>query len=430
MPRDATAWTTKQVLDLAPDAAGARAAHRLARPSVWTDLGSNDSLLWGKCQGSGKEPYQVTVDRSEPAFRCTCPSRKQPCKHAVALLLLWVETKGTFTGTTSAPPPYERPAKRAKTSAGEQPRDPEAQAKRTAERMALMSAGIDELELWLFDLARSGLAAARRRPLAEFDAMGARLVDSQLPGLGDRVRYLPAVFGRDSWADDVLAEIGRWYLVIRAWRRRDDLDEDTIGDLRTVIGWPRRTEEILAGRRVTDRWFVLGRRLGDDGRIVSQRTWLQGIRSGVSALLLDFAASGTALRRPGLVGSYLDAEVALYPGAEPARAILTGDEVVSEEADGLPDAAPIRRVVDHVAHRIADNPWIERVPVSLAGVAADADVRHLVDGSGAALPLSVSFEPWTLLALTAGRPTDVFGEWQRGTVHPLSVVVDGRILSL
>ena len=30
------------------------------------------------------------VDHVDVAWRCTCPSRKQPCKHALALLLLGV----------------------------------------------------------------------------------------------------------------------------------------------------------------------------------------------------------------------------------------------------------------------------------------------------------------------------------------------------
>ena len=47
--------------------------------------------VWGKCQGSGRTPYQVSIDLKAPAYRCSCPSRKFPCKHAVALLLLWAE---------------------------------------------------------------------------------------------------------------------------------------------------------------------------------------------------------------------------------------------------------------------------------------------------------------------------------------------------
>ena len=79
---------------LAPDDASIKAALKLARPGPWSETGSTDTLVWGKCQGSGKTPYQVSVDLTGPAVKCSCPSRKFPCKHGLALLLLWVEGDG------------------------------------------------------------------------------------------------------------------------------------------------------------------------------------------------------------------------------------------------------------------------------------------------------------------------------------------------
>ncbi|WP_345024954.1 SWIM zinc finger family protein, partial [Nonomuraea roseoviolacea] len=46
-------------------------------------------VLFGECEGSGATPYQTCVDLDGPAYRCGCPSRKAPCKHALGLLLVW-----------------------------------------------------------------------------------------------------------------------------------------------------------------------------------------------------------------------------------------------------------------------------------------------------------------------------------------------------
>ena len=89
-------WTRAQVEKFAPDDKSVKAALKLARPGPWSDTGSTDTLVWGKCQGSGKTPYQVSVDLTGPAAKCTCPSRKFPCKHGVALLMLWVDGQGTI----------------------------------------------------------------------------------------------------------------------------------------------------------------------------------------------------------------------------------------------------------------------------------------------------------------------------------------------
>lgn len=112
-------WTRSQVTDLAPDAASVRAARKLATPGPWSDTGATDTLVWGKCQGSG-----------------------------------WAEGR------------VDRASKRASRSdatAG-RPLDPDAAAKRSAKRMTRMTDGLADFQRWLFDLVGAGLASARQRP--------------------------------------------------------------------------------------------------------------------------------------------------------------------------------------------------------------------------------------------------------------------------
>src|SRR3954463_15734824 len=152
-----TRWTAGQVAGLAPDASSLAAARRLARPGPWSDTGSTETLLWGKCQGSGKTPYQVSVALTGPAFRCSCPSRKLPCKHGLALLLLWVEGSGSVADVdvptdvgTWASARHERRRARAGGADGERPAapaDPVAQARRLADRLDLMTSGVQDFEL-------------------------------------------------------------------------------------------------------------------------------------------------------------------------------------------------------------------------------------------------------------------------------------------
>lgn len=54
-----------------------------------THITKDQNLIYGECGGSGKSTYKTSVDfinPEEPVFRCTCPSRQIPCKHATALL--------------------------------------------------------------------------------------------------------------------------------------------------------------------------------------------------------------------------------------------------------------------------------------------------------------------------------------------------------
>ena len=55
-------WDVEQVVRLAPDPASAKAGQGLARAAKWSGIGATDRAVWGLCQGSGKQPYQTTVD--------------------------------------------------------------------------------------------------------------------------------------------------------------------------------------------------------------------------------------------------------------------------------------------------------------------------------------------------------------------------------
>ena len=90
-------WTTEQVLALAPDTSSVKAAKKLISLSKWSNLGKNERAIWGECKGSGSKPYQVRVDLDGPAFKCSCPSRKFPCKHGLAVFLVRLEQESAFT---------------------------------------------------------------------------------------------------------------------------------------------------------------------------------------------------------------------------------------------------------------------------------------------------------------------------------------------
>ena len=428
-----TRWSLGAVERLAPDASSLTAARRLAVPGPWSDTGSTDTLVWGKCQGSGRTPYQVSVDLAGPAYRCSCPSRKFPCKHALALLLLWVRADGAiadaaeaadFAGAWAAERADRAAAAAARAAAPADEVDPEARARRVEQRMATMSAGVDEFERWLTDLVRGGLAAARRQPWSWWDATAARLVDAQLPGLADQLRTMAGdVTTREDWAEHLLVEAGRWWTAVQAWRRWNSLDDDTRGDLRVFLGWGQAREEVVARGTTTGRWQVLGAHRSDDGRLQQQRTWLRRVETGETLQVLDFAAGRQPLPVAHLVGSVLEAEVARYPGHGAPRAAFVGDPVAVEQGAPLPGGGTLAEALDRLARTWAANPWAQRTPALVVGSlrpATDDRPALLVDAEGRGVPL-LGEEPWDLLARTGGRATTVFGELEAAGFRPLTV---------
>jgi hypothetical protein len=194
------ALSPEQILALAPDAGSASAGRGLAQPRKWVTLGQAPGIAWGECQGSGKLPYQTAVDLGGPAFKCSCPSRKFPCKHGLGLLLLLQGQAGAFA--QGEPPEWvdawltgraKRAEPRPKSA---EPVDKAAQERRAARREQQVAAGMSDLERWLHDLVGQGLASARRQPPAFWDSPAARLVDAQAAGAARLVRELGATTGR------------------------------------------------------------------------------------------------------------------------------------------------------------------------------------------------------------------------------------------
>jgi SWIM zinc finger len=431
-----TRWTHQQVRKLAADASSLSVARRLAVPGPWSDTGATETLLWGKCQGSGKAPYQVSVDLTGPAFRCSCPSRKFPCKHALALMLMWVDGRGTIPDAAD-PASYagewaaQRVAKAA--AASTTPRknapDPAARAKRLEERLALMDGGMADFALWLCDLMRGGTAAARHQPYTWWDDTAARLVDAQLPGLAEQVRTLASeVRSRDDWADHLLTVIGRWWTATHAWAARESLSTDEMGDLRAYIGWPFPGHEIVAGDAQPDRWLVLGAHRSDDGRLQQQRTWLWGETTHETLQVLDFAAAGQALPVAQVVGSVLEATVARYPGTTSRRARFVDEPVPVASRAQLPAGGNAEGALRRAAQAWALNPWATRVPVVVTDVRMS--VTHLVDLAGRSLPLLPEIEPWAALAASGGAPVTVFAEVEERGARPLTMETGEQLVAL
>ena len=439
------AWSADQVLSLAPDASAQRAARSLAGDRGWSEAGlSVDALpptVWGLCQGSGPQPYETCVDLTEPAYKCSCPSRKFPCKHTLALLLRW-----SAGAVPEAPAPrwvrdwQDSRAERATRSLGalQQARSGgEGTGRATGEKAALrragrVSAGLEELDRWLADQVRGGLAGASSLGLAHWDTMGARLVDAQAPGAARLVRNLAGYVGDP---ERLLTEMGLLRLLAAGFARLDSLPPELAAIVRLRVGMPASAEEVLAGPAVRDRWQILGVRDEPENDLLVRRVWLRGADSGRAALVLSFAAPGQVFVTDLVPGTQLDADLHFYP--ERLRVLISRRHAPAAPITRVAGARPVAGALREYAEALAADPWLERWPMVLSGVLpapiADGGARErwclAEDGQGVPLDRAVG-APWRLVAAAAGRPVTVAGEWTATGFRPLSVWTGDRLVRL
>ncbi|WP_344867000.1 SWIM zinc finger family protein [Planomonospora alba] len=450
-------WNRDQVLALAPDASSQKAAQGVSSPGTWSAAGVTAEAVWGECKGSGSKPYRACVDLTEPAYRCTCPSRKFPCKHALGLLLLW-----SADGVPEAAEPADWVAEWLEQRRARAARPAPARAERggaapdpgrAAQREQRVAAGLEELERWLTDQLRQGLAGARRHD--QWDGLVKRLVDAQAPGVAGTVSRLGAVLAADDWPARLLGEYSLLHLLITAYRRSaapggadgaaaggtdggadgaaaaGALGAELRQTVRGRIGFPVSQQDVLAGETVRDRWDVLGRRDEEQDRLTTRRVWLRGRTTGRAALVLSFAPAGQALDASLVTGTTLDADLAFYPGSAPLRALVAARHDTAAPQEG-PPGSTLEQALAEVAAALAGDPWLDSWPLVLDRV---APVRGgggwMLGGPDGALPLHPSAAaPWRLLAVSGGHPLTVAAEWTPDGLLPLAAWDDEGLVIL
>ena len=456
-------WTVEQVAAVAPSPRSVAAAEPLAERDRWSALGGDQRALWGRCRGSGAEPYDTAVDHVEVAWRCSCPSRKHPCKHALALLLLWVrgavpvssrpksveswidrrDRRPTGAAAGSDTSPGEPPEGAVPGSAGDQlggddssPTDRDQLDRSRDERVARMMEGLVELDRWLEDRMRTGLADPALARYGTWDQLAARLVDARAGALANRVRRLAGLVGASpDWHAEVLAELGLLHLIAQAGRRLPTMPSELADAVATASGWQVRHADVLGGVPETDEWFVAGRSDTREDRIEVRRLWLRGGRSGRWAMLLSFAAYQQSLDDSLTVGTVVHADLHRYPGGS-LRA-LAGRRYADPLPFATPKAVTIVDACDGIGQAVAAEPWLERFPATIRATPSVLDGRWVLTDATGSLPLQGDDRALgILLAASVGAASSgemLVGmtiEWTPWGVRLLTVHLPDRTLDL
>jgi len=443
--------TLAKVEEIAPDQGSLSAARKLLNPRTWPVIAVDDAgLAWGECQGSGSQPYRVVISETDLGYKCTCPSRKFPCKHALALM--WMRAEGRDVATQT-PPDWVNdwlarrrgPGARAPDKAEAKPKasiatalepetpaavDPKAQARAAAqreriraEREAAILAGLEELDLWILDQLERGLAGFQSVAGEQCGLAARRLVDAKASGLASRLEQLPAtLFGLPEplRADFLIEKLGELHLIAEAYRRQAELPGMLRADLRLMVGWTMTREELLSDLQaphVRDRWMVLAatQEIQPD-KLRRIETWLARLGEADGprfAVLMDFVpVSVGVVGKTYSAGETLEAELVFYPSSAPLRAIIA-QQFGSMSKDGRWQAPPddVSGALDRYEASLGARPWLGDWPIAVRNAIVGRSPDGLVlSDSKAALPIK-SKEDDALLPLVGIEGIDAFGLW-------------------
>lgn len=347
--------TEQLILSLAPNPAAAANGKKISKSGSFQKLyrSADDTLFMGECKGSGKNPYITSadyIDPDRPVFRCSCPSRQFPCKHALGLLYEMMSDKKFEI--CEIPEDIQR--KRGKLAAKSEPaKAPEemtpeelekAEKKKAAAEKSARSSkkkklqkqleGLDLVEKAVKDLISAGLGTMGGASLPTYQNLSKQLGDYYLNGpqrLFNRLMIEITEFQKDNLEihyDNAIDAIEKLYSLIKKSREyiNKKIESDDISNDDTIL------YEELGGNWKLSELESLGK-CKKNARMAQLAFWVtfdearkEYIDTGAWCDLDDGNIYLTKNFRPLKSLKYVKAEDSIFGAADiPSMAIYPGD---------------------------------------------------------------------------------------------------------
>jgi len=183
--------TEQMILMQAPNAAAAENGRKLSKKGSFSNhcKTADGTLYWAECAGSGKNPYQTSLDFSAPdgapTCRCSCPSRQFPCKHALGLMFELLAEKGFQVSEVPGALAEKRAKQAARAAKKESAQPPKPKKTNTAaqkKKLQRQLEGLDQAERMVDDLLSAGVSTLSGSSAQSFEKLAKDLGNYYLTG--------------------------------------------------------------------------------------------------------------------------------------------------------------------------------------------------------------------------------------------------------
>ena len=298
--------------------------------------------------------------------------------------------------------------------------------------MMQMETGLEDLEMWLTDTIRQGLASTERQGYEFWKDISARMVDAKLGGIGRKIESMQLLQGGNvNWVDKMLSQMTDLYLVAKGFKNLDQLPFPLQQELLSVAGVNTKKDEVLNQEGTKDDWLVMGQIEGVEDNLNFRRVWLQGQKTKQSALILDFVFGDAGFPNHFPTGSMIKGEVCYYPAAFPLRGVIRLPFDISNDTQPMKGYGNFKAFSETYSKALFANPWLLDFPCCFEKVIPTRKKNQLfiLDENNDQLEvLDRSQIGWKLLAISGGYPIKIFGEWTGDLFIPLSAESEGRLV--
>lgn len=431
-----------QIQQIIPDTNSEKAAKKLAKVNDWNNKGASaDQWIWAEIKGSAI--YQSAIFLPQLKCECSCPSFKRPCKHALALLMVYQEHPQEFHIQEDEIQFPDRVTKwrdkvtqstEKKAEKANKPIDEAARAKRQESREKKIDQGIEALQLWLKDVVNLGLGEVRSQNGRQFfHEISSRLVDAQAAGLNVWIDELSSALYQANWQQQSSFWLARLYLIAELWQKRKHLSEALQQELRQLMGinltsdfWTTQAIEELHLSVVASTTHPLQQSKGN-----FRRQWLWDEKTLTDHLLLDFDIAPHTRYGITLPSQHrFSLKAQRYPGVAQQRLKLADNLMLNEiDAIKIEDQPPqgfasFEHALTKHAEKLSQNPmhltsfwWMDPVRLS------QQDERYfLIDATQQMMPIQLNTDQFTSLwMMVSNQPFYAGLEWNGLDLQLISI---------
>ncbi|NME70476.1 SWIM zinc finger family protein [Flammeovirga aprica] len=442
--------TEEYIQSIAPTTTAFGAGKKLSIPAKWLSYGKSERGLWGELKGSGKKPYRTQIDTVDFAYKCSCPSRQFPCKHGIALMLLYVGLDGKVEEKDEPEWVKEwldkRTVKKEKVTEKEELTEEDITKKNNnklkteAKRFAEVQSGVEELELWLKDMVRIGfLELPNQRK--KIDALSKRMIDAKANRLSNWVRsYAELNFNNEQvWREEAMRTTAKLFLLIKTFNNYNQLSPLWQQTIKTLVGWNQSTKELIndpEAESLEDHWLVVGQETTERDGITTQKSWLLGLQTNRNALILSFKTNYSNFDHSLSTGMLFEGTLKFFPSITPLRAVVSKQNFNLKELKVLPDFMDnMNEIYQLRAETLKKNPWELEQLVCLKSVQLVLQEKGnlICDTFQNYIPIEDDCPEDVLLnwyALEGSSPAHIVGLFRNGKLLPLGLFNQQKYLKL
>ncbi len=419
------------------------------------NISPDETVIFGECIGSGSSNYLTSADfikPESPVFRCTCPSRQFPCKHALGLMYAYTSGK-KFISTEIPSDVLEKRGKIEKREEGKKEKSPEQAAaepkkvNKTAlvKKIKAQLEGLELLEKMMGSILQGGLGTINEKTLKLLEDQAKQLGNYYIPGAQTALREFILLFRRPADRENIyslaverltilysLCKKGREQLEKRL--REPEAAYDTDSNLDEWLGHAWQLAELKdAGlvQKDVDLAQLSFNSYVDDARLeyVDEGVWLN-LRNGQLVTTMNYRPFKAAkyIREDDTMHSVVHTdELFIYPGDMNPRVrweSMTLRELTASDYSLIRSYAnkTFKDIVKQVKNQIK-NPLSSKKPLVLLNYAKIARVGEsviLIDSEGQRLVLSddpTSVEPDSIKLLDLLNPGDMLEQMMLVRFH-------------